>query len=95
MKAAHATNASDPDPKNIFREKPMWLQQKNVKRSTMKSKHTQEEMRQKALFIRPCSRSDNFIPRTKELRYCPFMLCHNSPEFQKIVRAFSRTADNF
>ena len=24
MKAAHATNASEPDPKNIFTEKPMW-----------------------------------------------------------------------
>ena len=37
MKAAHATNASDPDLKNIFREKPMHYGQKKLFRSLEKN----------------------------------------------------------
>ena len=61
-------------------KKPMWLQQKNVKRSTMRIKthsvKTQEEMRQKPLFIRPCSGSDNFISNKRaDTRLYNALLC--------------------
>ena len=90
----HATNASDHDLRNIFRE----VQQKNVKRSTMKSKHTQprqEKKWDKNLYLFSSTLDLTILFRTKELRYCLFMVSHHSTEFHKIVRAFSWTVTIF
>ena len=62
----HATNASDHDLKNIFRK----VQQKNVKRSAMKSKHTQARHRKKwdkNLYLFTPARDLTILFRTKEL----------------------------
>ena len=93
-KPSHATNASDHVLKNIFRE----VQQKNVKRSTMKSKHTQprqEKKWDKNLYLFSFALDLTILFRTKELRYCLFMVSHHSTEFHKIVRAFSWTVTIF
>ena len=83
----HATNASDHDLKNIFRK----VQQKNVKRSAMKSKHTQARHRKKwdkNLYLFTPARDLTILFRTKELRYCSLWNLISQQNSKKLSELF-------